>query len=279
MQLFSSVDQYELQVHSEDTITSLEDVDGLVRSSNELHTSIQELASVVKSSGIKLGELVMEHSTKHPSQKTFSLDFVASPILSKRTRTHNASTNDIKAEPSRKGNGLLDEIDGHIQNENKRKSWDVLDSKHAETIIEEEQTLKTTTDSPKLLVAPRRARAAGMKAARSMPALGPSSRDHDVIDNLLEDVSKRASVVEGLWSGQIKELEQLKEVVGYREDVLRVLEWVESVGDKFLERKNDLGRSIEEVSNLLHVQCHACTYLFLMSPVLKWTCTFSLQCH
>ena len=248
MQLFSSVDQYELQVNSEDTITSLEDVDGLVRSSNELHTSIQELAGMVKSSGIKLGELVMEHSTKHPSQKTFNLDFVASPILSKRTRTHNTSTNDIKADGSWKGNSLLEDIDGHMVKEEKRKSWDILDSKHAETIVEEEQTSKTSKDMPKLLVAPRRARAAGMKAAKSMPSLGPSSRDHDVIDNLLEVVSKRASVVEGLWSGQIKELEQLKEVVGYREDVLRVVEWVESVGDKFLERKNELGRSIEEVS-------------------------------
>lgn len=240
------MNQYESTVT---TPTEQEDIDTLVTSSNQLHTTCITALTNLQSAGIKLGDMLTEHSSKHPPPKTFSLDVMGSPNLSRQRRMHSGSTSEIVVLSKQKGTNSLDEIDGQVRREEKRNSWDILDSKHEPIVIPEFVT-KPPTDSPKLLVAPRRAKTGGMKSAKSMPALGPATKDQETIDHLLEVASKRASEMEELWTDRNKQLEELKEMASYRENVPKVIEWVKTVGDKFLERKNALGGSIEEVMSV-----------------------------
>lgn len=231
----------------ENTVTSptdQEDINGSLISFDQLHTEIQTAQTELQSSGNKLGDILFEHSSKHPPPKTFSLDVMASPNISRQTRIHSGSTIEITAKLEQKSS--LDEIDGQLRNiEEKYKSWDILDSKHEP--IPEEVVTKPSTDSPKLLVAPRRAKMSGIKAAKSMPSLGPVSRDQETIDRLLEGVCKRANEINELWTDKNKKLKMLKEMASFHDNVLKVTKWVETVGEKFLDRKSNLGGSIEEV--------------------------------
>ena len=251
MQLYASMEECKAKLLTGDSPVTNEEAESLLKRSNELHTFIQQAVTVVQSSGKKLGGLVIEHSTKNPPTKAFSLDdySTGSPLMSRRTRNLSSSVSEITPAPKSKlsdKRALSDEVDGPVDGkEERRKSFDILDSKH-DTIVEEPVT-KPSTGSPKLLVTPRKARGGGMKAAQSLPVLGPFAKDQEAIDSVLESVSKRMSDFEETWSGRMKQLRQWEDVMQYREGVPRVIEWVENTGEKFLESKVDLGGSIEEV--------------------------------
>ena len=262
IQLFASMEECKVNLLTDDSPVSNEEAEGLLKRSNELHSFIQQAVTVVQSSGKKLGGLVIEHSTKNPPTKTFSLDDYSSssPLMSRRARNLSTSVSEITPEPKLKlkdMRALSDEVDGPVEKEERRKSFDVLDSKH-DTIVEDHVS-KPSTDSPKLLVTPRKARGGGMKAAHSLPVLGPFTKDQEAINSVLESVSKQMSDFEEVWSGRMKQLRQWEDVMRYREGVPRVIEWVENTGEKFLESRVDLGGSIEEV-RFYDVQSYTCKY-------------------
>ena len=248
------------QFSSKETGRTKEDIEKLVRTSNELRTFIQQATGVVQSQGQKLIGIVVDNATKHPPKKTFSLDDFSphqSPMRARRLHSHSdVLTPQIEETDNavlRRDKRLSDNnrTKDRGMTEKRRASFDVLDSKH-DTIYEDERTNASPVKphppgSPKLLVNPKRTRP-GIRAASSVPSLAPSVvKGQEIIDELLQNVTRRMGELEGLWEGRKKRLEQWEEVIGFREAAPKVIEWVEKKGDRFLDGKNNFGRSIEEV--------------------------------
>ena len=105
-------------------------------------------------------------------------------------------------------------------------------------------------NSPKLLSTPAKTRRT-LKTLTIIPSFKLNEQDQEVIENLLNKMETGLASLKQLWASRKNLLEQSEKFVDFCENVPEVLKWLETVGLKFLEGRQNYGRSIEKVKSLM----------------------------
>ena len=271
-QLSASMDKCQSQFTSKETGASVADTERMLKNLEELKMFIEQAAEVVQSHGKKLLELVVQT----PVSKTKSSSLWQSPQFLKRSQTSEVQgVMTLNRTPrSRQRNFISTEshsstpkpsratvVDMNTTSSSKEdgerfvskplvraSSLDFLDSNGSESVPEDsDSTVSSRLEcprSPRLLVNPRKA---GVKSSLSMTNVASPNDDQLMIEGVLRQMESRSEQLRELWEARQRRLRQSLKVVEFREAVPVVMNWVEQVGNKFLEGRNNLGRSIEEV--------------------------------
>ncbi len=85
-----------------------------------------------------------------------------------------------------------------------------------------------------------------LKSALSVPTI-PVNQNQQAIQSFMVRIQVRLNRLVLLWEGRKKGLEEAQKVIEFQEAVPVILEWVESVGEEFLRKYSNHGRSLEEV--------------------------------
>ena len=273
-QLSASMDKCQTQFTSKEAGASVADTERMLKNLEELKTFVEQAAEVVQSHGKKLLELVLQAGSSKTGKCSGSWQ---SPQVLRRSHTSEAqgvmtlnrtprsrrrnftSAESHTSTPKLSRAAVVDVNRTSIGEEDgerfvskpliRASSLDILDSNGSESVPEDsESTLSSRLEcprSPRLLVTPRRA---GVKSSLSMPSVAFPNDDQLMIEGVLHQMESRLEQLRELWEAKQRRLRQSLKVVEFREAVPVVMNWVEQVGNKFLEGRNNLGRSIEEVN-------------------------------
>lgn len=277
VQLSASMDNCQTQFSSKETGSTVTDNEKMIKNLEELKTFIEQAAEEVQSLGKKLLELLLQTTG---SNKSFSPWLFQSPkdvrrgnstegmiTLSRtpKSRHRNASSVEISNSPKphrvaltaeSANSRLLNGEDEDAKPLARASSLDLLNTTVNDSIQEESDAASMVVSrldcphSPRLLVTPRKT-SAGVKSS----AAAVSNHDQLMIEGVLLQMERRLNELKQIWERRQRKLKQSQKVVEFRAAVPTVTEWVEQVGDKFVwgKHKHNLGRSIEEVSQLITI--------------------------
>ena len=266
------MDNCHTQFSSKETGSTVSDNEKMIKNLEELKTFIEQATEEVQSLGKKLLELLLQMTS---SNKSFTPWLLQSPkdvrnvnstegmiTLSRTPRSRrriNASSVEISNSPKphrvaltaeSANSQLLNGEDEDAKPLARASSLDLLNSTVNDSESDATSTVVSRLDcphSPRLLVTPRKT-SAGVKSSTAA-----SNHDQLMIEGVLLQMERRLDELKQMWERRQRKLKQSQKVVEFREAVPTVTEWVEQVGDKFVQgkHKHNLGRSIEEVSHAI----------------------------
>lgn len=265
------MDKCQTQFTSKEMGASVADTERMLKNLEELKMFIEQAAEVVQSHGKKLLDLVVltpASKTKSSSSwqssqvlkrnQTSEVQGVMTLNRTPRSRRRNLITDPHTSTPKLSRATVVDVNTTSSAKEDgerfvskplvRASSLDFLDSNGSESVQEDsDSTVSSRLEcprSPRLLVNPRKA---GVKSSLSMTNVAFPNDDQLMIEGVLHQMESRLEHLRELWEARQRRLRQSLKVVEFREAVPVVMNWVEQVGNKFLEGRNNLGRSIEEV--------------------------------
>ena len=274
MQLSASMDNCQTQFSSKEMGSTVADNKKMIKNLEELRIYVDQTAEVVQSQGKKLLELLQTASSNknfspwqspRGARKVHNSEIMTTLSRTPKSRRRNASTAEIsgspnlnrfvKAESANKWNGEDD-----AKPLTRASSLDLLNSNGNDSVPEEFDAASAVSSkldyphSPRLLVTPRKT---WVKSSAS------SNHDQLMIEGVLSQMGRRLDELKEMWEKRQRKLKQSQKVVEFREAVPMVTEWVEQVGNKFLQgkHKHNLGRSIEEVGNINTYINLVCAYM------------------
>lgn len=268
MQLSASMDNCQTQFSSKETGSTVADNKKMIKNLEELKTFIDQAAEVVQSQGKKLLELLVQTGSSNKSfspwqspkdaRKVHNSETMTTLSRTPKSRRKNVSSSEFSGSPNLNMFVKAESANKFLNGEDVAKplarasSLDLLNSNGNDSVPEDFDAgsgVSSRLDcphSPRLLVTPR-------KTAVKNSAV--SNHDQLMIEGVLHQMGKRLEELKEMWEKRQRKLRQSQKVVEFREAVPTVTEWVEQVGNKFLrgKHKHNLGRSIEEVSNSIHM--------------------------
>lgn len=261
------MDSCQAQFSSRETGQTQEDIDKFVYSLNELRAFLEQTTGAVQSQGKKLITIVTGSAPRGTPKKAVSMDNYNPQLssLTGRQQRGGSCTPDRLAEET-DGDPQKDTCDDIVVSGIRKTTRSGSYNPQTELLHKDQNadnffTLPHRPKTPnpsKLLVNPKRSRP-GMKTAVSVPSLVHIDIEgQEIIEDLLQDLTKRMSELETLYEGRKNRLKKWEEVIRFREAAPEVSVWVEKEGDRFSEGKCNIGRSIEEVSQSRNVLSRPC---------------------
>lgn len=286
------MDECEVEFSSKEFGKSIVEAKKLQKSVTEKRAFIKQATEVIHSQGKKLQEILNDSRTMLPNRRgsTFDLsrtgeeesnhtsfdirrvrssenflDTIDEPTSPNELRSFsNGEATDSDSDTNLRGNHTPSSsiatrgVKLHNSLRDRSNSWDILDSKEVPLPVpsptfptKPRSSSITDSDSPRVLVHPKRTRG-GLKAASSISAL-PVNQDQQVIKQFLGQIDRRLKQLVLLCERRKTGLEEAQKAMEFIEVVPEILEWIDTVGAKFLQDFDHYGRSIEEVRDTLYL--------------------------
>lgn len=275
------MDECDIEFSSKEVGITLAETGDIIKAITEKKAFIKQATEVVQSQGKKLQDILTRSRSSHPLRGGSSLDLSK---FGREGEEEEPGTFAVRRVQSTEN--ILDGFDEPLSSgvrsgaasispettypkHPKQRSWDVLDS--TDGILERFKA--PIPGSPKILVTPKRTRAAtGLKTTLSVPII-TVNQNYQVVQSFLVQIDARLNRLILLWEGRRMGLEEAQKAVEFQEAVPGILEWIDTVGAEFLKKYNHYGRSMEEVRgnmiadnlcNILHNQCMSCIMITMV---------------